>query len=233
MTHTHTHTHTLVVAFVVAFVAVGVSAQTPVLNVPPPTPAAWPDGKGPIADNFLQDKLVTDAWAYVQSVVPAEVLNIAPSTAQGGATTKYNADAAANCYWPSGLCTRTNGTTYYQADISTCPGANQWGLTYDDGPTVVDAIDNGNDTPDIRAGLKTAGLKATFFVVGNQALSFGDELVNVEKDGNEIGVHTWTHSPLTSLTNQQIVGEIKYTESIIYQRIQKLPTLFRPPYGDV
>ncbi|KAJ3283276.1 chitin deacetylase [Borealophlyctis nickersoniae] len=175
-------------AFVLVLaVAVGrVGAQAPVLNVPPPTPATWADGKGPIADNFLQDKLVTDAWAYVQSVVIAEVLNIPPSTAQGVRVPTQNTTPM----WPSGLCTRTNSTAYYRLDISTCLSANHWGLTYDDGPTVVDAIDNGNDTPDVRAHLVAAGIKAAFFVVGNQALNFGDELVNVEKDWNETAAHT-------------------------------------------
>ncbi|RKO83330.1 hypothetical protein BDK51DRAFT_2822, partial [Blyttiomyces helicus] len=44
--------------------------------------------------------------------------------------------------------------------------------------------------------------------------------------------HTWTHHPITALTSEQLVAEIKYTEAIIYQTIGKVPLFFRPPYGD-
>lgn len=41
------------------------------------------------------------------------------------------------------------------------------------------------------------------------------------------------HHPLTSLTNEQIVAEFKYTEAIIYQTLGVIPLYYRPPYGDV
>lgn len=51
--------------------------------------------------------------------------------------------------------------------------------------------------------------------------------------GHEISGHTWTHHPLTSLTNEQVVAEIKYTEAMIYNATGVVPAMMRPPYGDV
>ncbi|KAI8901635.1 hypothetical protein BC833DRAFT_518636, partial [Globomyces pollinis-pini] len=116
-------------------------------------------------------------------------------------------------------------------DITQCPNANQWGLTYDDGPSV-DA--SHYDTEGVRAALKSNNFKATFFLVGSRAVLLpASEIQKTIDEGHEIGTHTWSHMPMTSLTNAQIVAEMKYTESLLYQSIGKVPVLFRPPYGDI
>jgi peptidoglycan/xylan/chitin deacetylase (PgdA/CDA1 family) len=33
--------------------------------------------------------------------------------------------------------------------------------------------------------------------------------------GHQLSVHTWAHSPLTTLTNEQIVAELGWTKKII------------------
>lgn len=69
-------------------------------------------------------------------------------------------------------------------------------------------------------------------MVGSRVTQNPDEVLKTVQDGHQIAVHTWTHHPLTSLTNEQIVAEIKFTEAAIYKAIGKVPTYFRPPYGD-
>lgn len=49
----------------------------------------------------------------------------------------------------------------------------------------------------------------------------------------EIGIHTWSHNPLTSMSARQIVAEVQYTAAIVYATIGIVPRLFRPPYGDI
>ncbi|RKO92976.1 hypothetical protein BDK51DRAFT_13140, partial [Blyttiomyces helicus] len=116
--------------------------------------------------------------------------------------------------------------------IVTCPQPNVWGITYDDGP-IVSTPANVSDTVDIRNHLDALGIKATFFIVGSNAIQ-NPAIINASlMGGHEIGVHTWTHHPMTSLTNQQIVAEIKYTEAQIYNATGVVPNLFRPPYGDI
>ncbi|RKO91550.1 hypothetical protein BDK51DRAFT_3710, partial [Blyttiomyces helicus] len=44
--------------------------------------------------------------------------------------------------------------------------------------------------------------------------------------------HNWTHHPITALTSEQLVAQIKYNEAIIYKNIGTVPLFFRPPYGD-
>ncbi len=88
-------------------------------------------------------------------------------------------------------------------------------------------------TPDLRALLKDMRTHATFFVVGSNCMYYPNELMNLYQDGHEIGLHTWTHRPLTSLTNEEIVAEIKYNEAIVYRVLGKLTKFLRPPFGDV
>jgi len=51
--------------------------------------------------------------------------------------------------------------------------------------------------------------------------------------GHEISVHTWSHSPLTSLTTEQIVAELGWTRKAIKTVLGVTPTTMRPPYGDI
>ncbi|TPX57312.1 hypothetical protein PhCBS80983_g03924 [Powellomyces hirtus] len=210
----------------------------PSLPLIPPMPAAWPTTKGPngvIPDAFLADPIVQTALAYVNAVVPAEYLAIPPSTYVAPCTVTYTADPVANCYWPAALCTRNVDTVAMKADVVTCPQPDTWGLTYDDGPSVnvVDGV-NVNDTLALRRRLVAANnMKATFFVVGSNALRHPDELVAQKNEGHEIAMHTFTHSPATSLTTPQLVAELKYTEAIVYNATGLIPAMWRPPCGDI
>lgn len=47
--------------------------------------------------------------------------------------------------------------------------------------------------------------------------------------GHQISVHTWSHSALTTLTNEQIVAELGWTKKVIKDTIGVTPNTFRPP----
>ncbi|KAI9203756.1 uncharacterized protein BJ171DRAFT_507856 [Polychytrium aggregatum] len=209
------------------------STGRPALQLPPPMPKKWPsvDQTNFITGDLLKDPLVQDALAYVQSVVPASLLSIAPSTYVSGSTVKYTADANANCYWPSNLCVRAAAGNGYQADVYTCPQPGTWGISFDDGPTV-DPVTH-DDSAAIRAQLDKMNIKGTFFVVGSNVIQNPQIVLDEYNDGHQIGVHTWTHHPLTSCTNEQIVAELKYAEAIVYNATGQIPYFFRPPYGDI
>lgn len=50
---------------------------------------------------------------------------------------------------------------------------------------------------------------------------------------DDIAVHTWTHPHMTTLSNEQVVGELGYTIQIIRDLTGgRLPRYWRPPYGD-
>ena len=75
--------------------------------------------------------------------------------------------------------------------------------------------------------------KATLFIVGSRAISFPNTLKRAYKEGHHIAIHTWSHSSMTSLTNEQVVAELKWTEKAIFDTIGVSPLYWRPPYGDV
>ncbi|KAL1923123.1 uncharacterized protein VTP21DRAFT_9499 [Calcarisporiella thermophila] len=121
------------------------------------------------------------------------------------------------CWWTCQKCTRPE-------DVETCPQKMQWGLTYDDGPSQ-------NSVP-LLDYMKQNNIKATMFVVGSRVIQNPDLLRREYADGHHIAVHTWSHSSMTSLSNEEIVAEIKWTEKAIKDAIGVTPIYFRPPYGD-
>ncbi|PTA46808.1 polysaccharide deacetylase [Micromonospora sp. RP3T] len=96
-------------------------------------------------------------------------------------------------------------------------------LTFDDGPTP------GNTTTLINT-LRAAGVRATFFNVGQNAQS-NPALVRAQRDaGMWIGNHSWTHPHMTQLSQAQMASEISQTQQAIQQATGTAPKLFRPPY---
>ncbi|CAE6432788.1 unnamed protein product [Rhizoctonia solani] len=123
-----------------------------------------------------------------------------------------------NCWWTCGGCTRPT-------DITVCPDKMSWGLTYDDGPSPY--------TPKLLDYLDAQKLNATFYVVGSRVIS-RPEMVQYEyMKGHEVSVHTWSHHPLTTLTNEQIIAELGWTRKAIRDVTGVTPLTMRPPYGDI
>lgn len=96
-------------------------------------------------------------------------------------------------------------------------------LTFDDGPNV-------DSTPIILDALKKERVKATFFVIGLKVAANKDSMQRMQKDGHEIGNHTWAHANLTKLTQAQIEQQISLTQTSITDIGLPAPKLFRPPY---
>ncbi|KAJ3159943.1 chitin deacetylase [Geranomyces michiganensis] len=222
-------------ALLLLLVATRANAQLNAAGVYENMPTTFPpiDQTIYISGPLLTHPLVTKGMERVRAVVPPALLELPTSQQIQFSTVTYPGGEAAaqkNCYWPLGHCVRTTAANGWQPDVTACPEAGTWGLTFDDGPTVLPV---GPDTSDIRDNLDALGVKATFFVAGTGATANPGELRTSFQAGHEIAVHTWTHRPLTNLTNEQIVAEIMYTEAKIYQTIGVVPRLFRPPYGDV
>ncbi|KAL1915561.1 uncharacterized protein VTP21DRAFT_6685 [Calcarisporiella thermophila] len=122
------------------------------------------------------------------------------------------------CNWSCDNCINK------QTDFDSCPKGT-WAVTFDDGPTQF--------TPPLLDFLAKQKIKATFFVMGQNVRDHGPFLKRAFQEGHEIASHTWSHSALTSLTNEQIVAEMKWTEIAIEQVIGVKPKYMRPPYGDI
>ncbi len=97
-------------------------------------------------------------------------------------------------------------------------------LTFDDGP-------HPRYTPEILDILDEYGIKATFFVVG-QNVQYYPELVKAEIDaGHEVGNHTYSHANLRKASYEVVCGEIGTTERLIYENTDFRAHLLRPPGG--
>lgn len=97
-------------------------------------------------------------------------------------------------------------------------------LTFDDGPSPV-------YTPQILAILKKNHIKATFFMVGNNAKLYPDIVRQVLADGHVIASHSLSHPLLTKLNNAALHREIYEPQRILNEIIQQKPVCLRYPFG--
>ena len=97
-------------------------------------------------------------------------------------------------------------------------------LTFDDGP-------DRRWTPAILAVLARHHVRATFFVVGSSVLSAPNVTRQIKRDGHEIGVHTLTHTDVTSLSSWERSLQLSLTQTAVVGVLGIRPVLFRPPYS--
>ena len=96
-------------------------------------------------------------------------------------------------------------------------------LTFDDGPSPY--------TGQILAALRTANVRATFFLLGKHAEKRPDLVRQLYEEGHEIGNHSYSHQPLIFRKRSFIREEIEKTDRIIRQTGYSGPIHFRAPYG--
>jgi peptidoglycan/xylan/chitin deacetylase (PgdA/CDA1 family) len=97
-------------------------------------------------------------------------------------------------------------------------------LTFDDGPEE-------GSTDEILDILKEYGIKATFFVIGEQAERNPQLLQREAEEGHEIGDHTYTHLYMKNESLYKIDKEWNKTQSIIESQTDTRVRLCRPPGG--
>ncbi len=95
-------------------------------------------------------------------------------------------------------------------------------LTFDDGPSPV-------WTPQILNELKKAGVKATFFMIGEHVEKYPEIARRVAEEGHEIGNHTIDHHVLIYYTMDELEKEIKDNEKVIKSVTGQTTKYFRPP----
>ncbi|MGW3270866.1 polysaccharide deacetylase family protein [Streptomyces kronopolitis] len=97
-------------------------------------------------------------------------------------------------------------------------------LTFDDGP-------HPRHTPEILRILHRHGARATFFVLGENAVAFPGLLQVIADEGHAVGNHTWSHPQLTTLPPGAVRSELGRTSSLIEDILGSAPDLARAPYG--
>ena len=96
-------------------------------------------------------------------------------------------------------------------------------LTFDDGPHPV-------YTDRILKILDDYGVRATFFVIGQNAGLYPEVLDRIAAAGHEIGCHTYTHPHLAGLSEAALTAEIEKTLRVLDSHGIKA-SRFRPPEG--
>lgn len=128
------------------------------------------------------------------------------------------------CPKPETGIVRTAPTVRDEADAA----ARTVALTFDDGP--------GPATPQVLDVLQRAGVRATFFVVGQDAAANPEMLQRIVAGGHVLGDHTWSHrmpSASAGWKRSRLTGEIEHTRRAILDATGLEPCLFRPPGGIV
>lgn len=92
-------------------------------------------------------------------------------------------------------------------------------LTFDDGPIP-------EVTPQVLAILDRYGVKATFFMVGENAVKHPEVFEQVRAGGHSIGNHTYNHIKGLRVRTHAYLNNIGKADSVLGGTC-----LFRPPYG--
>lgn len=104
-------------------------------------------------------------------------------------------------------------------------------LTFDDGPDPV-------WSPQVLEILRKYEANATFYMIGRNAASFQDTVLQIASDGNTLANHSYNHIDLTTLSYGSFSLELDDTYQAIRNALKDHPELagqltkcLRPPYG--
>ncbi|MET9056860.1 glycosyltransferase [Streptomyces antibioticus] len=97
-------------------------------------------------------------------------------------------------------------------------------LTFDDGP-------NPTWTPQVLKILEEYDVPGTFFVVGSMVSRYPGIVKDMVEQGNEVGIHTFTHVDLSYQSEARVTREMTQTQLALAGAAGITTTLFRAPYS--
>ena len=97
-------------------------------------------------------------------------------------------------------------------------------ITFDDGPS-------SRYTGRLLDGLKERSVKASFFLIGENAEENPGLVERIYKEGHLIGNHTYSHVQMTHLSEEAAVREIEKTDQVISAITGEHVAYMRPPFG--
>ena len=110
------------------------------------------------------------------------------------------------------------------AQVQEAAGPKLIALTFDDGP-------RRSTTTALLDGLAQRGVHATFFLIGAQVEGNEDIVRRMEKEGHQIGIHTYDHVKLTGLSRADFDAQVGRTRDLLAGILGRRDFLLRPPYG--
>ena len=97
-------------------------------------------------------------------------------------------------------------------------------LTFDDGPYPP-------FTQELIAVLKEKQVKATFFVVGNNASKYPEVVRDVATQGHEVALHAGEHKDFLKLNSSELAENISSGKKMLEELTGKPVKYMRPPHG--
>ncbi|MCD8325159.1 MAG: polysaccharide deacetylase family protein [Lachnospiraceae bacterium] len=120
---------------------------------------------------------------------------------------------------------RKGGTSGNAVDADPYADIRYLALTFDDGPHPV-------YTPLLLDGLQERGVKATFFVTGENALEYPELIEHMQEEGHLIGNHTYSHVELSAVGQEVFLEELAKTSQVLEEMTGEEIIYVRPPYGE-
>lgn len=127
--------------------------------------------------------------------------------------------------WTAGVL-EGNGLAQTDAPAELTASPPMVALTFDDGPrrdTTVPLLD----------GLAQRGVRCTFFLVGKLLEGNEDIVERMGAEGHQVGIHTYDHVWLTSLSEAEFNREVDTTRILLENILGEGAYCIRPPYGGV
>ncbi|EPB86539.1 hypothetical protein HMPREF1544_06706 [Mucor circinelloides 1006PhL] len=142
------------------------------------------------------------------------------------------------CWWSDTNCLHPKIKTL-PADYYKCDQPDMWGLSYDDGPFnrytgKYASLENPYAEPALYNFLaEHNNQKANLMYIGSNVVSYPAAAKRGFNDGHYLCVHTWSHPPMTTMTNDEAVAEFYWTLKAIKETTGVTLKCWRPPQGDV
>lgn len=149
----------------------------------------------------------------------AEVQHGGTASADRSSNTAENPDRSAKVI-PAEADLRSDGSPV-QPDSALRPRV---ALTFDDGPHPI-------YTKKLLDGLKSRGVHATFFVVGENIPGSEELIRRMAEEGHVIGNHTYDHVKLSGISDGQACEEVQKTDALVRDLTGVGTEFVRPPFG--
>ncbi len=159
--------------------------------------------------------LITSAMVIASTPSPAPILSSPPLTSPTGTSAQLTPEKTGKEVQPA-----SPRLVYSSVHVA----GPYIAMTFDDGPSPV-------STPKLLDMLKARGIKATFFLIGENVAAHPDIVKRIYAEGHEVANHSWSHPPLNRCSSEKFQHELNATNEAIQAATGFRPTLIRPPYG--
>jgi peptidoglycan-N-acetylglucosamine deacetylase len=184
----------------------------------------WPSKAWQTAVSSLSWQRVKASWLYVGLFFGLLWLNVSPAfEAVGRFVYVFDVGVMSTLFAYHGISPRSR---FYGQVCSNGSRKNlRIALTFDDGP-------NEPFTSQVLTILEQYRIRATFFVIGQNARRYPETCRRIVAGGNVIGNHSYYHSKSLCLRRGKTVArDVEMAREAIYDCTGLEPRLFRPPHG--